>query len=251
MADFVAPYLEAVLEKLPPDRTLLVAHSLGAQVALSSALGMDGEPRKGLLLIQGAVPAASILTYIGRRNIHRPTRPEPFALRRCAYAETEVEVIEGRARFASSIRHFRRLVITQTDRDRVLRGIFTTDEIIDPRNFGIPLALPDLRQGAREQPALKPIGSEWKAPIQHYHDTDVLDVVIEQQNDGQMGSSASIPKETMSPAICETINFTLDHPDAVLLPISAYRKDWRPAVWHSPHYHAEMRAAMIDALLAR
>ena len=252
MADDVAPYLKAVLEELPPGRTLVAAHSLGAQVLLSAAGGLNGKPRKGLLLIQGAIPAAAIMHYNGTRKTYTPKSNEPTALRRCDYPGASSELIVGRGGYAPAILMFKRVVITQTNKDYVLRNIYTTDEIIDSRNYGIPMLSPDYRKGVRDQPKLQPVGAVWSTPFEHYYDSGTLDVVSELLERGENDEfDAIVPLRDLAPARCDSVTFKLDHPDAVLLEIDSHRKDWKPVVWHSPHFHQDLRAVMVDALIGR
>lgn len=256
MAQASAPYLTALLEALPPERTYLAAHSLGAQVALDGGRAIAGPPRKGLLLIQGAVPAAALLTYSGTRKSRMPDVFEPLQLNRCSLNGAEVTPIDGRAIYSGAIRRFERLVITQTNRDKVLRGLFATDEYLWPRRYGVPRLLPELRLGAREQPQMRPLGAIWTVPFKHSHDSDVLPVAEEwrqRQDPYRYGADRywkppEIPKMTLDFAICEDVTFRLEHPDARFVPVANYRRGLAPVIWHSPHLDPSMRAAMIAAL---
>ena len=266
MADDVAPYLTKLLDHLPPDRTFVAAHSLGVQVTLAAARHLSGDRYKALLLIQGAVPATSILTYSGWLKTYQAEDSlDPNAMSLCPFADIQ-EAYAGEGLYAPSVRRFARLVVTQAKRDRVLRKIFTTDEIVDPRNYGIPLALPDLRLGPRSQPALRPIGAIWPESFEHFHDSSIADRAFATSDDiGQwdrfddpldrMSRAArdpalTAPARALAPALCVKFDFALDHPNATLLSVRDHRDGWKPVIWHSPHFHDTMRQAMIDAVLA-
>jgi pimeloyl-ACP methyl ester carboxylesterase len=224
-ADATAPSLAILIERLaqPRRKVVVIAHSLGARVALESLF--DLPPRDppwidSLVLVQAAVPATDLLKWTAVNEL----------------SETEA-IVHCAGRYADAIHNARQVVYTHSTRDDTLLRWFTMKEDWAPTHDKCFLPL----FGADGQAGAIALGSPFastalellpppRLPLQPRRQSGLM---IDPFREPLRKDPGEIAIEF--PAALYKYEFRWDHPDHEEVDLDALPGDFSSiANWHSP-----------------
>ncbi|WP_158248110.1 alpha/beta hydrolase [Paracoccus sp. SY] len=156
-------YLGDILNQIRGRRIFVVAHSLGAGVAMTAAdtLPQDGEnsPLAGILLVQGAIPAVSIREWNSTLTVTFPAA-ELDDLRRGKPPREPKPYIEiGKGSLVAAASKASHLVVTTAGPDIPLGTAMKLDETFLPLDPNRPLIPPDIGDAKGNAINLQAIGT--------------------------------------------------------------------------------------------
>jgi len=158
-----AEYLGNILGQVSGRRIFVVAHSLGAGVAMAAAdrmpQGGDGPPLAGILLVQGAIPAVSIREWSSTLTLTFPAAELEDLRRGKPPREPLVETEVGRGSLVDASAKASHLVVTPAGPDIPLGNAMALDETFLPSDPNRPMIPPDIGDSAGNAITLQAIGT--------------------------------------------------------------------------------------------
>jgi pimeloyl-ACP methyl ester carboxylesterase len=168
-------YLSGVLQGLTGRRVILVAHSLGAEVVMTSAADLPEHdrtpPLAGMLLIEGAIPAVSIRNWRSTFTETHPRADLENLIHHNAQSPPYVETSVGGGRFVPAAAKAAHLVVTTAGADIPLADAFALNERFLPSDRNGPI-IPADRAG--NQIEALAIGTPFPSGKIHRHFEEVL-----------------------------------------------------------------------------
>ncbi len=155
-------YLTGVLQALNERRVILIAHSLGAGVAMTALDGLtegSAPPLAGLLLIQGAIPAVSIRNWRLTLHVTFPAA-ELDDIRAGKPLRSPIEeTASGRGSFVTAAAKAEHFVVTIAGADIPLKNAFALSETFIPFDKNRPLIPPQIGEMIGDAVEVGAIGS--------------------------------------------------------------------------------------------
>lgn len=191
-ATHAGPYLGDVLKGLAGRRIILVAHSLGsnvAMVAMTRLPATDGVPPvAGMLLIQGAIPAVSIRTWHSTYTLTHPSA-ELYDLRAGKQSNPPyVETAEGAGQFVAAAAKAAHLVVTTAGADIPLGNAFSINETFAPSDRNRPMIMPERGDSAGNGIDAQAIGTPFPSGrVTRFYDEVLPDPLNNSKFDPQVG----------------------------------------------------------------
>lgn len=260
-----AQFLHALLDQLAStpgiERTIVIAHSLGAHVTMEAlyvayAAGTRDPIMDALVLVQGAIPAVSIRSWRSEIETRFPSL-EVYSL---VYDDIEwpepitTTYESGFGRYYFSSRLAKQLIVTTARWDESLRTWFAVDELHAPFERSRPNTMPvpgrifpdgEVKVMAIGTPFPdNPVYDIWQ-PVKHpmadwrrSDRWDEFDRRIELQPD---------PTEILLQSKVK-YDFEIGHPNFHHVPLELLI---RPTEWHSPLADEESRKDLLDEIWDR
>lgn len=260
-ASQAAKYLADLLSQLRKRRIILIAHSLGAAVAMEALSEVpqtaESPSFHAIILIQGAIPVASLRTWSYKITVRFPAAETHDRIAGRKPHPGYIEEGEGVGCYVDAASKARHLIVTRSADDITLSRMYATDEMFVPGLCQGPRVFPVEGETVRTLPQTLAIGSGMdREEIFRIHRElmpedpgTISDPWGAPENPGNFVPTLRPPDDSqVLLERAETYSFKIPHPSYHEIHLSRL-SGWRPFFdWHSPLNYRTMRADLLGQI---
>lgn len=247
-------HLAALLEGLESPHVWVMAHSLGARVALEAMLrarAPDVRPLDGLVLVQPAIEALSLRRWRVKETISEPAQDVLRQRKGEPQFGVQTSTISGTGCYVAALPRARRIIVTTAPDDTVLNGAFASNAaFLGTKCAGPFLPSRDGRVGTRLPQFLAlgtPLEDEYMASLDQPSPTlgTGLSDPFAQPPDGVETYRLQPPDQVWRSEFYDA-EFEVGSEAVQFVDLRSLRLWFLPTYWHSPLLYDRMRERILQ-----
>ncbi|WP_234903070.1 alpha/beta fold hydrolase [Ensifer adhaerens] len=261
-ATHAAKYLAELLRQLRHRKVILIGHSLGAEVVMGAMSRLpqtveQANTFRAVILIQGAIPIASLRTWSYEISVRYPAAEVHDRLAGREPPPPHIDKGTGSGCYVGAALMARELIVTHSSDDITLSRMYATDEIFLPGLCQGPYLFPVEGKSVRSLSQTVAIGLGLaRAQMLSIHRVPVPENPTELAGRFSEHADPDKPIQALRPLDdsqvqlerTEVYNFEIAHPSYHEIDLHRL-SGWRPFFdWHSPLNYPTMRADLLERI---